>query len=126
MKAISIRQPWASLIVLGYKEIENRTWPTSFRGSVLIHAAKKDDDAGYVEMLRRGIKFDRRPRTGGLIGKAEIVDCISSSRSTWFCGPYGFVIRNARPIPFVPFRGMLGFFDVPDDLPGLELENHHG
>lgn len=40
MKALSIRQPWASLIVMGIKDIENRTWPTRHRGSVLVHAAK--------------------------------------------------------------------------------------
>ena len=40
MKALSIRQPWAWLIVNGHKDIENRSWPTRFRGPVLIHAAK--------------------------------------------------------------------------------------
>ncbi|MEI3544750.1 MAG: ASCH domain-containing protein [Alphaproteobacteria bacterium] len=41
---LSIRQPWAWLIVNGYKDIENRTWPTHFRGKVLIHAGKKWDE----------------------------------------------------------------------------------
>lgn len=40
MKAITIKQPWASLIVSGLKDIENRTWKTNFRGRVLIHAGK--------------------------------------------------------------------------------------
>ena len=39
MKAITIKQPWASLIVHGIKDIENRTWRTNYRGRVLIHAA---------------------------------------------------------------------------------------
>ena len=45
MKILSIRQPWAALIVHGFKETENRTWSTSYRGPVLIHAALKVDCA---------------------------------------------------------------------------------
>ncbi|MCP4687042.1 MAG: ASCH domain-containing protein, partial [Desulfobacterales bacterium] len=47
MKALSIRQPWAWLIANGYKDIENRSWRTSFRGEFLIHAGKKFDGAGW-------------------------------------------------------------------------------
>jgi len=43
MKAISIRQPWANLIVHDIKPIENRSWKTNFRGRVLVHAPVKDD-----------------------------------------------------------------------------------
>lgn len=43
MKAITIKQPWASLIVVGIKDVENRTWKTNFRGRVLIHASAKAD-----------------------------------------------------------------------------------
>ncbi|MCB2188832.1 MAG: ASCH domain-containing protein [Deltaproteobacteria bacterium] len=39
MKCLSIRQPWASLIVAGMKDVENRSWATKYRGPVLIHAA---------------------------------------------------------------------------------------
>lgn len=41
MKTITVKQPWASLIVEGIKDIENRTWKTNFRGRVLVHAAAK-------------------------------------------------------------------------------------
>ncbi len=47
MKALSIRQPWAWLIANGYKDIENRSWRTNFRGEFLIHAGKKFDSAGW-------------------------------------------------------------------------------
>ena len=47
MKALSIRQPWASLIVAGIKDIENRSWVTNYRGKLLIHAAQKFDKKGY-------------------------------------------------------------------------------
>ena len=117
MKALSIMQPWAWLICAGHKDIENRSWPTSFRGPVLIHAGKKfdgEDDANDWAWphIERPEAFD----LGGIVGEAEIVDCVTRSNSRWFGGPYGFVIRNARPLEFRPCRGMLGFFE-PDFTP---------
>lgn len=118
MKALSIMQPWAWLIVAGHKDIENRSWPTSFRGPVLIHAGKRmdpdfDDAQDWLcPDIERPCDFD----TGGIVGEAEIVGCVTDSASRWFYGPYGFIIRNARPLPFRPCRGMLGFF-VPDFTP---------
>lgn len=121
--ALSIMQPWAGLIVNGLKDIENRSWPTRFRGDFLIHAGLKLDgdamdsvDAGMhpVKFLddlegHHGLLYPR----GGIVGIAEIVDCVTSSASPWFVGEYGFVLRNARPIEFRPCKGALGFF-TPD------------
>lgn len=117
--ALSIMQPWAGLIVNGLKDIENRSWSTRFRGPVLIHAGKKlDGDAmDSVDAGMHPVTFDDLeghyglvyPR-GGIVGVAEIVDCVSASRSPWFVGDFGFVIRNARPLPFIPCKGALGFF----------------
>ncbi len=109
MKALSIQQPWAWLIVAGFKDIENRSWRTSYRGPVLIHAGKKydgDRDDWEWPEIERPVHFDM----GGIVGEAEIVDCVTSSPSRWFYGEYGFVIRNARPLSFRPCRGMLSFF----------------
>jgi len=125
MKALSIRQPWAWL-VLHCKPIENRTWATKFRGRVLIHAAKGMTRAEYEAaidfIVAQGItlpfdlpSFDALER-GGIIGSVEIVDCISQSDSSWFTGPYGFVLANPEPMPFIPLRGMLGFFEVDESL----------
>jgi hypothetical protein len=49
MKALSIRQPWAWLIVKGYKDIENRTWATKLRGRVFVHASKGMTRAEYED-----------------------------------------------------------------------------
>jgi hypothetical protein len=122
MIALSIQQPWAWLIVQGHKDIENRTWPTSYRGKILIHAGKRyakyefEDDAITFGFRFSGFPETREEMTGGIVGMATLVDCVQESDSQWFYGPYGFVLRDARPLPFVPFRGQLGFFDVPDDL----------
>lgn len=117
MKALSIMQPWAWLIAAGHKDIENRSWPTTFCGPVLIHAGKKFDFDPQMDWDWDDItpRLDEM-HTGGIVGEAEIVGCVTTSPSRWFQGTYGFLIRNARPLPFRPCRGMLGFF-TPDFTP---------
>jgi hypothetical protein len=51
-------------------------------------------------------------RRGGLIGQVQIVDMITRSSSPWFSGPIGYVIGDAKKLPFVPCKGALGFFEV--------------
>lgn len=118
LKALSIQQPWAWLIVNGYKDVENRDWKTNVRGPVLIHASKKFDYEGW-RWVRENFPHIPMPRTpeafykGGIVGEAEIVDCVSSSPSRWFFGRYGFVLKNAVAHSYRKCRGKLGFF-VPD------------
>ena len=59
-------------------------------------------------------KYEALPR-GGIVGHADIVDCVSKSNSPWFFGEYGFVLENAKPMPFRSIKGKLGFFDVEPD-----------
>ena len=47
---------------------------------------------------------------GGVVGMARIVDCVEKMESQWFFGRYGFVLRDAFPLPLMPCRGALGFF----------------
>jgi hypothetical protein len=118
--ALSVRQPWGELIVKDIKDVENRTRRTSYRGSVLIHASKfkmsHDDWMDFVDFTEaRGVEncLETHPKDlslGGIIGVADIVDCVEASDSPWFTGPYGWKLANARPLPFKPCRGMLGFF----------------
>lgn len=116
MKALSIRQPWAWLIVHGYKDIENRSWNTKFRGRVLIHAGKQpavdlDDILEFCANL--GIELPEFMYGGGIVGVATIVDVVAESNSPWFDhGSFGFVICDAKPVEFVECRGRLGFFDA--------------
>lgn len=53
---------------------------------------------------------------GGIVGSVELVDCLDHSDSPWYMGEKGFLLRDPRPLPFVPMKGRLGFFDVPDEL----------
>lgn len=93
MKAITIKQPWASLIVHGIKDIENRTWRTNFRGRVLIHSSAKGDIAKYgclqPEQRQKAfytpmgrICFNDLPFSS-IIGSVEIVGCVVNHPSIW-------------------------------------------
>lgn len=136
MKAISIRQPWAWLIVNGYKDIENRNWKTNYRGRVLIHAGQTqdhemahlmqmwamgaNDSTGFLSPKSRPDLMELAKRycadlelsVGGIVGAADIMDCVDRSDSPWFKGKYGFVLKNAEKLPFQLMRGKLGLFEV--------------
>ena len=115
MKALSIRNPWASLIVAGIKDIENRTWITHYRGPLLIHVSQRFDKAGLEMMGKMGLPENfiesMRGYSGGIIGQVELVDVVKKSKSPWFEGPYGFVLKNAKILPFKPSLGKLGIYD---------------
>ena len=62
---------------------------------------------------------------GGIVGTATITDCVTYSSDGWFFGKYGFMLKDARPLPFVPCRGALGLFPVSGEvLAQLELEKN--
>lgn len=126
MKAISIRQPWAWLIVNGYKTIENRSWSTKTRDEVLIHAGTLLTSNSY-NAVKKLIQSDPRIAhvadlippiseldTGGIVGTAQITGCVATSDNPWFLNTgFGFEISGAKPLPFVPCKGRLNFFEVP-------------
>jgi hypothetical protein len=118
MKILSIRQPWAALIVCGFKDIENRSWPTRYRGPVLVHASLKPDDITLDEVEHRfGVRLDCKLPLGGVVGVTEIVDCVRPHPSKWYApGCYGFVLANSRPLPFVAWKGALSLRSAPAEL----------
>lgn len=123
--ALSIRQPWAWLIIHGGKDIENRNWLTRFRGRLLVHASKGMKTEDYHQCARF-LASDSRiahlikslpamkdlPR-GGIVGSIDVIDCVTESNSPWFVGDYGFVLRKPKLEQFFPVKGSLGFFRVP-------------
>lgn len=121
MKALSIRQPWAWLIVNGFKDLENRDWCPFEMGKILVHASKGCTRREYAAavafaqpLLPVGVvipPLKDLPR-GGICGSVEIVDCVIRFDSPWFVGKYAAVLRNAKPMKFRPMAGKLGFFDV--------------
>lgn len=117
-KALSVRQPWAWAIIHGGKDVENRAWPTSYRGEIYIHAPAGLDRLAYSVMLAIQKTFGREGpsvfdlHSNGIIGKVKLIDCVQSSTSKWFSGPYGFVFANPEPIEFIPMKGTLGIFNI--------------
>jgi len=119
MKALSIRQPWAWLIVNGFKDIENRKWQTQFRGRIYVQSGKRmvlDDFPEQRQYFHgEGIVIPENLTLGAIIGEVTITDCIEQSDNPWFCGPYGFVLKN--PLSYetpIPYRGQLGLFEIQD------------
>jgi hypothetical protein len=127
MKCLSVRQPWAWAIIHGPKRVENRTRRTSHRGPLLIHASKSREfldgtaPADWRELP--GLpEYDQLP-FGAVIGVVDLVGCHlladlpPSLAGPFVTGPVCWVLANPRPLAKpVPFTGMVGLFDVPDDL----------
>jgi len=78
MKAITIKQPWATLIVKGYKKYEFRTWKTKYRGKILIHAGKGVDKKCLEKFKHLNLEYP----AGCIIGEVEITDCIELNEET--------------------------------------------
>ncbi|GLS46577.1 ASCH domain-containing protein [Methylobacterium brachythecii] len=134
VKALSVMQPWTWLLANRHKPIENRDWRCHYRGRVLLHAGKKVDRDAMRE-LRAGfhpvtgerleIEFPDEFETGGIVGEAVVVDCVDRSDSSWFVGKFGIVMRDAKPLPFRPCKGALGFF-VPEFAPSPQTAREAG
>lgn len=117
MKALSLKQPYAELILQGKKKIELRKWNTNFRGEFFIHASKIPDEKsmkkfGFVNLS-----------CGVIIGKAELVDVKKYKNEMEFnkdknkhlatkkWGRYGFILKNVKRIKSIPASGKLNFWE---------------
>jgi hypothetical protein len=125
MKCLSLKQPYAELLVSGKKTIECRTWSTRFRGEFLIHASKTVDIEACV-YYKMDINLVVK---GSIIGKALIYNIKKYASNEEFVLDknkhlsvqnlhhnkiiYGFLIKDAvRFTKTIPYLGKLGFFEV--------------
>ena len=124
MKVITIKQPWATLIVEGYKRFEFRSWKTNYRGDILIHAGKGIDKEA-MERLKKYLP-DEIP-LGKIIGKATLTDCVPMSKdfadklakenndiytTHSFSRNYGFKLENVEKLDNqVEVKGQLGLWN---------------
>lgn len=119
MKALSLKQPWAELVIQGRKTIELRRWNTKFKGRFLVHASGNIDEN---EMKKHN--FTNLPRQA-IIGSAELVDIKEYKNEKEFLedkdkhlassmkwGSYGFILKNPERITPIKHKGQLGFFEV--------------
>lgn len=127
MKTISVRQPWAWLIIYGGKDIENRDWPTRYCGPLAIHAAKGMTVQEYEDSYDFVNSFDRRLASkipafpelvrGAVIGTVILHDCVTADGSNWFQGIYGFILTDPKPMDPVFVKGALGLWEWTPELP---------
>lgn len=117
MKALTVKQPWAWAIVMGYKDVENRARRTNHRGPLLIHAAKQMDSAGFQALWELGL-YRQLPDDlplGALVGQVEVTDCVTNARGPW-ADPGSWHWILSRPKEFnspLYCNGSLGLF-TPD------------
>ncbi len=111
LPCLSVQQPWPWAMFHAGKDYENRSWRTKFRGVFLIHAGKVIDTDGYetIHSIYGLTPLGNLP-VGGIVGIAEITDCVEKAESDWFFGPFGFKIENAKELPFHPCKGKLSFY----------------
>lgn len=127
MKCLTIAQPWASMIIVGEKDVECRTWQTTHRGLLLIHAAK-DASVRKVTMAnwrKAGAHKYLAPSPldlalGAILGTVELVDCLprAKCRSEWKGkAPWCWVLKNPRPLAEpIPCTGQLGLWNAPENV----------
>jgi hypothetical protein len=132
MKALTILQPYAHLIVTPphVKRVENRTWATPYRGPLAIHAGKSR------QFLDPGDPIDQMA-FGAIVGICNLVDIVhfegidspkNKAKYPWLhdhdhaFGPYIWILEVIRTLEKpIPYLGKQGLFNVPDDL--LEIQS---
>lgn len=132
MKVITIKEPFATLIKEGIKKYEFRTWKTSYRGEVLIHAGKGIDKKAMKKYAHLNLKY----QSGCIIAKAQITDCIliddamrkkleeenmfvyKSIINDKAWKGYGFKLENVESIDKIEINGQLGLwnYDYTDEV----------
>lgn len=124
VRALSVRQPWAQLILNGVKPVENRTWRSSWRGLLVIHASRGWDDSATDLAASLNLPVPQRCEPGYL-GVVELTDIHPGGDC---CGPWGEwdvwhwrIVRPYRFVTAVPARGRLGVFQLPTEHTGPVL-----
>lgn len=148
MNCLSIRQPWAEIIVRAHlfealdlrpKDIENRTWMTPWKGRLAIHAGTTFDTGLFHNKVIDPVWWQDRFGTlaaslipvhkdqyslGAIIGFADLVDVVTASDSPWYAlGQYGLVLANIQPIEPIPWKGKSRLFQIPDLRKGVRQDD---
>lgn len=132
LKCLSVQQPWASMLVRSYdrKDVENRTWFTTHRGPLLIHASKTFDKVSARGLVGDGLLGTADSAgfpLGSIIGCVKLFACTRRISSSWHAdGQWGWYM-HAAAVCFdtpVPWKGQLRLFEVPySNVKSLELDD---
>ncbi len=125
MKVLTIKQPWATLIMQGYKRFEFRSWKTNFRGEFLIHAGKGIDKEAMIRLKKY---LPEEIPTGKILGKVTLTDCIAMNdelaqmlakenndiyTTHSFTRNYAFQLENVQKFDEpIGAKGQLGFWNI--------------
>lgn len=135
MKALSVKQPWASFIVTGEKTVECRTWPTKYRGELLICSSKGD---GYLDYTDEGLSEDMLLPGGMALGVVELLDCRRMTKADlenavlpaeWeedALEGFAWHLKTLYEIIPVPVKGKLGIYNIDIDIQKLpsQFQDH--
>ena len=128
-RVLSIQPPWAWSVIFAGKDVENRSWTTPYRGTILIHASSKKFTGKALEEARRsiaeraGIELAKVPKEfprSQMLGFVDLVDCVANSRSPWaFRGEEHWILRRPRPLlqPVLNIDGKLNLWRWSVDQP---------
>lgn len=141
MKALTICQPYAHLIVRGEKRVENRRWQTDYRGPLVIHAAKSQDwlRDSPIQLFNA---IDKTLVYGAVVGIARLVAVLDSDeidrgdydqQYPWLGehpytgGPWCWVLDRVKRIWPIPWNGAQRLWEFPDELlPRLPVKTKQG
>jgi activating signal cointegrator 1 len=144
MKTLTLTQPWASLVAMGQKKIETRSWRTNYKGPLLIHAAKGYPKSAqrmmnnpiFYEAFRFGKAIELWPEPGlplgAIIATCELIQCVRTSAvelwpdpisetertfGDYSDGRWAWLLGNIKPLPKpIPAKGALGLWEYPMEL----------
>ena len=142
IKAASLWQPWASLIAIGAKQYETRDWTTSYRGLIVIHAAKRMT-ADQIEFCSSGEVFSKTQCCAGTLPLGCIVavayleqiqrteelinklDYIERCFGDFSHGRFAWKLRDVRQVsPAIPYKGRQGLFTISEEEVLHQLASH--
>lgn len=139
MRALSLLQPWASLVEVGAKKIETRSWKTSYRGTLLIHASMSRKRLGVLTMypwlgkplVAAGYRAEDSVPFGAVVAVCDLVDCVPITKNLWpldlspqeeeygdySAGRFAWKLANVRRLKKpIPYKGALGLWRPGGDL----------
>jgi hypothetical protein len=123
VRVLTVRQPHAHLLIhgspsAGVKDVENRSKPTSYRGTLLVQASVKVDQAAYAGYIAEGVELPPPGDLviGAIIGSVQVTGCIRNSHSRWAIPGYWHWLTAMPRVadPMIPLKGQLSMFGAPD------------
>jgi hypothetical protein len=132
MKCLSLMQPWATLIAIGSKQIETRSWKTNYRGELYIHASMRTDKKILKEKPFSQVLENIDLPNGYIIAKCQLVDCVEMTDELikqvkeqgneyafgdYAVGRYAWILDNVELLEYpIEAKGRLGIWEFQENI----------